>query len=183
MRRSALGDGRVDRAGQAVRRGGGDRGVGPGEPRPGRALCAVAWYDGVGLGLRRPRASPRPAGSTTSSSPGPSRPTPEDLARPGREQPCFRGEDDQAVAADLPGGRTQTVPIEQGPDLLAVAEDQRRRPVPRLETGRQHVLPCLAGPSIGSSRRAGDLGHERDHRPGHRPAGHDQQLEGLVERE
>ena len=104
----------------------------------------------------------------------------DDPARREVHHPGLRGEDDHPVPRHgVPRG-TQPVPVEGGAQVAPVAEDHRRRPVPRLHD-RGVVLVegplVLAHLELGAPR----LGDHHHHGVRQRPARHHEQLEDVVE--
>ena len=110
-------------------------------------------------------------------------PTADGLGRAERDGAGLRGDGDQAIAGHRERGRPEPVAIDERPDPPAVGEDDRGRAVPRREepggpaAQRRHVRMRRAAQSASASGMAvSSAGRQL-------PAGHHQQLEGLVERQ
>ena len=108
-------------------------------------------------------------------------PAPDHVARRGRQQAGLGGAHDQAVAANLEGGRAEPVAVQEAPDAPAVGEDERGGAVPRLDTCLHRGLPRGEAGDGGVAQLEG-LGDEGEHRGIDAPPGGDEQLQRLVER-
>ena len=97
-----------------------------------------------------------------------------------RQHARFRGQHHQIVVGDDEARRAQAVAVQRGTDLAAIGEHHGRGAVPRLHHGsvvlvegallRVHQRVLLPG-----------FGDHHHHRLGQRVAGHDQQLQRVVE--
>ena len=96
------------------------------------------------------------------------------------EHADFGRHDDEVVLGHVVARRTQAVAIEHGADDLAVGERDRRRAVPRLHHRRVILVERLA---LGRHRLVPGprLGNHHEHRVRQRAAGHDEELEHVVE--
>ena len=141
----------------------------------GSARSARAFASASSRIERRP-------GSTSSSSPGPSRPRRTVSAAVNGTAPASEATATSRSRVTAKGGRPQPVPVDQDADVPAVGEDDRGRPVPRREEAgrpaaeRGHVRMRRAT----QRERLGDRGQERGCQL---PAGRRQKLERLVERQ
>ncbi len=87
---------------------------------------------------------------------------------------------DQAVGCYFVTCRTKPVPVEGGTDDTTVAEDQRRRTVPRLAETLV-ILVELSHLFVDIVPRPPRLGHEHHHRMEDGPAGKRQRFQGIIE--
>ncbi len=113
--------------------------------------------------------------------PGLDAPLEDDLLGLQIQHTDFRRHHHQAVARDAIPRRTQAVPVEDGADHRPVREGDRRRAVPRLH---QRRVVLVEGPQVrihGGIARPRFRDHHQD-RVRQRSAGHDEQLEHVVER-
>ena len=104
----------------------------------------------------------------------------EDLVGREVEHAGFRGHHHQAVARHAVARRTQAVSVEHGADHHAVGERHRRRAVPRLHQRRVVFVEGLQR-RVHGLVRGPRLRNHHQHRVRQRAAGHDQELQHVVE--
>ena len=92
----------------------------------------------------------------------------------------LRRERHDAVTRHGPGRGTQPVAVEDRADLAAIGEDERRGAVPR---GDEPGDPAAERGErrVGRATQRCGIGHQREQRLGHRPAGRCEELDRLVE--
>ena len=139
----------------------------------------VAEGPGLRVGVLEDRP---PAGLHQQQLARPESPAADGLGRGERHGAGLRRHGHQPVAVHREGRRTKAVAVDERPDALAVAEDDRGRAVPR----RQHPGgPATQGGDMGVGRTSeGErLGDRRQQGRRETPAGRGQQLQALVERQ
>ena len=104
----------------------------------------------------------------------------DDVRFRNRQYARFRSHDDQIVIGDDITGRTQTIPVEQAPNLAAVCKGNRCRTIPRFHHGG---MVFIKGTPVVFHQRVVFPGLRNHHHHGMRQriTRHDEQLERVVE--
>ncbi len=108
--------------------------------------------------------------------------SPDHLIGLERHRPGLGRGRDQPIGGHREGHRAQPVPIDERADSPTVAEDDRGRPVPRRDEPG-HPAPERSHEGVPGHAQRRRLRDEREQRGIEAPAGQDEQLERLVERE